>query len=144
MTLTLQVDSRIVPRKQSAGLIPYMDKDAIRSGEQWQIAIRTAIKNSQFFILLFSFKSVEDKGYLQKLKYAIDIFDKFPDGGVYLSKGIITRQITTVDNTHKNHKTRHKGSYNPRDMYQLDSINARGNIITDQLLQWIVYPSRNI
>jgi hypothetical protein len=45
-------------------------------GENWKIAIRTAIKNSRFFIPLFSSRSVDKIGYLQKeFKYAIDIFE---------------------------------------------------------------------
>jgi hypothetical protein len=76
---------RLYKDLKKAGLIPWRDKDAIRPGENWKIAIRTAIKNSRFFIPLFSSNSVEKIGYIQKeFKYALDIFDKFPENKVYI------------------------------------------------------------
>ena len=46
---------------KQAGLNPWRDKDAIRPGENWKIAIRKAIKSSRYFIPLFSFKSVNNR-----------------------------------------------------------------------------------
>jgi TIR domain/SIR2-like domain len=68
-----------------ADLSPWRDKDAIRVGLNWKIAIRKAIKNSRYFIPLFSSNSVEKIGYVQKeFKYAIDNFDKFPESQIYI------------------------------------------------------------
>jgi hypothetical protein len=76
---------RLYKDLKNAGLIPWRDKDAIRPGENWKIAIRMAIKNSRFFIPLFSSQSVEKIGYVQKeFKYALDIFDQFPENKVYI------------------------------------------------------------
>ena len=76
---------RLYSDLKKVGLTPWRDKDALRPGENWKIAIRTAIKNCRFFIPLFSSKSVDKIGYVQKeFKYAIDIFDKFPENKVYI------------------------------------------------------------
>jgi hypothetical protein len=76
---------RIYKNLKDAGLNPWRDKDAIRPGENWKIAIRSAIKNSRFFIPLFSTNSIEKIGYIQKeFKYALDIFDQFPENKVYI------------------------------------------------------------
>ena len=57
---------RLYQDLKSAGLLPWRDKDAIRVGENWKIAIRKAIKNNRYFIPLFSSNSVEKIGYIQK------------------------------------------------------------------------------
>ena len=46
-----------------ADLFPWRDKDAIKAGSNWKIAIRKAIRNSRYFIPLFSSKSVDKIGY---------------------------------------------------------------------------------
>ncbi len=70
---------------KSVGLIPWRDKDVIKPGQNWKIAIRKGIKNSRDFIPLFSSKSVEKIGYIQKeFKYAIDNYDQFPESEIYL------------------------------------------------------------
>lgn len=76
---------RLYKSLKSAGLIPWRDKDAIKPGQNWKIAIRKGIKNSRYFMPLFSTKSVEKIGYVQKeFKYAIDNFDKFPESEIYI------------------------------------------------------------
>ncbi len=51
---------------KNAGLFPWRDKDVIKPGQNWKIAIRKGIKSSRYFIPLFSSKSVEKIGYVQK------------------------------------------------------------------------------
>ena len=76
---------RLYQDLKNAGLIPWRDKDAIRVGENWKIAIRKAIKTNRYFIPLFSSNSVEKIGYIQKeFKYAIDNYDKFPESQIYI------------------------------------------------------------
>lgn len=70
---------------KQAGLNPWRDKDAIRPGENWKIAIRKAIKSSRYFIPLFTSKSVKKIGYVQReFKYAIDNYDQFPESDIYI------------------------------------------------------------
>jgi hypothetical protein len=76
---------RLYNNLKQANLLPWRDKDAIKAGLNWKIAIRKAIKNSRYFIPLFSSKSVGKIGYIQKeFKYALDIFDTFPESQIYL------------------------------------------------------------
>src|SRR3954447_18445814 len=70
---------------KNAGLIPWRDKDVIKPGQNWKIAIRKGIKSSRYFIPLFSTGSVEKIGYVQReFKYAIDNFDQFPESEIYI------------------------------------------------------------
>jgi hypothetical protein len=70
---------------KNAGLIPWRDKDVIKAGQNWKVAIRKGIKNSRYFIPIFSSKSVEKIGYVQKeFKYAMDIYDQFPESETYI------------------------------------------------------------
>lgn len=76
---------RLYKDLKNVGLVPWRDKEAIRAGENWKIVIRKAIKNSRYFIPLFSSNSTKKIGYIQKeFKYAIDNFDKFPESQIYI------------------------------------------------------------
>ena len=76
---------RLYQDLKSAGAIPWRDKDAIRAGENWKVAIRKAIRINRYFVPIFSSNSVEKIGYIQKeFKYAIDNYDKFPESQIYI------------------------------------------------------------
>jgi TIR domain len=80
-----QSAERVYKDLKNAGLNPWLDKEAILPGYKWKFAIYQAIKNSRFFIPLFSSKSVEKIGYIQnELKYAIEVSKNFPDKDVYI------------------------------------------------------------
>jgi hypothetical protein len=70
---------------KKAGLFPWRDKESIRAGEDWKLAISKAIKNSRYFIPLFSSKSVDKIGHVQKeFKYALDIFENYPPADIFI------------------------------------------------------------
>ena len=80
-----EASERLYNNLKSAGLIPWRDKDVIKGGQNWKISIRKGIKNSRYFIPLFSSKSVRKIGYIQKeFKYAIDNYDQFPELEIYI------------------------------------------------------------
>jgi TIR domain len=65
-------------------LKPWLDKKALLPGYNWDIEIRKAIKNSRYFIALFSSTSVQKRGYIQKeFKRALDVLDEFPEGEIF-------------------------------------------------------------
>lgn len=65
---------------KSRGLNPWLDKESLLPGQNWENEIRKAIKKSRYFIPLFSSTSVEKRGYIQKeFKYALDVLDEFPE-----------------------------------------------------------------
>jgi len=57
-----------------------LDKKNLLPGQTWNLKIRKAIKNSRYFIALFSSTSVQKRGYIQKeFRFALDLLDEFPD-----------------------------------------------------------------
>jgi hypothetical protein len=54
--------------KKEDGLTPWLDKESLTPGQNWKIAINKAIKNSRYFIPIFSSLSVAKRGYVQKVK----------------------------------------------------------------------------
>lgn len=65
-------------------LKPWFDKEDLLPGQSWDLEIRKAIKNSRYFIALFSSISVSKRGYVQKeFRKAIDTFDEFPEGEIF-------------------------------------------------------------
>jgi hypothetical protein len=70
---------------KNVGVITWRDKDSIRAGENWKLAISKAIKNSRYFIPLFSSKSVGKIGYVHKeFKYAIDVLENYPPSEIFI------------------------------------------------------------
>jgi hypothetical protein len=70
---------------KNAGAKPWMDKEEIRAGENWKLAISKAIKNNRFFVPLFSSKSVTKVGYVNReLRYALEALDNYPEKDIYI------------------------------------------------------------
>jgi TIR domain len=65
-------------------LKPWLDKEDLLPGQTWNSEIRKAIKNSRYFIGLFSSTSIQKRGYIQKeFKFALDVLDEFPEGEIF-------------------------------------------------------------
>ena len=70
---------------KNAGVRPWRDKDSLKAGENWKVAISKAIKNSRYFIPIFSSNSVGKVGYVQaEFKYAIEALDRYPESEIYI------------------------------------------------------------
>lgn len=64
---------------------PWFDKESLLPGEIWNIAIKKAIRESDFFIILLSKNSTTKKGFVQKeLREAFDILDECPESNIFL------------------------------------------------------------
>ena len=62
---------------KNAGAKPCIGKEGIRPGASWNLSLYHAIKNNRYFIPLFSSRSVDKIGYVNKeLRYAFDLLDK--------------------------------------------------------------------
>jgi tetratricopeptide (TPR) repeat protein len=73
-----QAGMRLYNELKTAGLNPWIDRKRILPGQKWEKEIEKAIKNSAYFIPLFSSNSVEKLGYVQnEFSFALDIFEKF-------------------------------------------------------------------
>jgi hypothetical protein len=67
------------------GFTPWLDKEALIAGQNWKTAINKAIKESRYFIPIFSSVSVAKRGYVQKeFNYALDVFDEFPESQIFV------------------------------------------------------------
>ena len=70
--------------KAKSDLEPWLDKKNLLPGQTWNLEIRKAIKNSRFFIGLFSSTSVQKRGYIQKeFRFALEVLDEFPEGEIF-------------------------------------------------------------
>jgi len=68
-----------------AGITPWMAKEDLLPGEKWKSSIDRAIKDSNYFIALFSSNSLSKTGYFHKeVKTAFEYFDTMPSTEIYL------------------------------------------------------------
>jgi hypothetical protein len=75
----------IYKRLQFEGYKPWMDQFDILAGEDWERAIRTAIKKADFFLIFLSDHSVNRRGVLQKeLRAALDSWNGMLPSDIYL------------------------------------------------------------
>ena len=69
---------------KEAGFNPWLDKECLLPGENWQLSIRNAIESSSKFILLMSTKSVTKTGFVNKeVRLALDFLDRHPESSTY-------------------------------------------------------------
>jgi hypothetical protein len=67
------------------GLNVWLDREALRPGQNWRVAVRQAIRGSRYFLALLSENSVSKVGYVQKeLKDALDILEEHPITSVFI------------------------------------------------------------
>jgi TIR domain len=68
-----------------AGAEPWLDALELMGGENWEFAIKRALRDSTHCVALISHNSVNKKGYVQKeLREALSILEEFPPGAVFL------------------------------------------------------------
>jgi hypothetical protein len=69
---------------KKAGLAPWLDKYTILPGQNWKDKIKDAIKNSRYFIPIFSSTSIKKIGVIQtEYKFALDYADRYPPGMIF-------------------------------------------------------------
>ena len=67
------------------GLNPWLDEKNLRAGQEWELQIRKAIRNSIAVVVCLSGQSVDKTGYVKKeIKIALDAADERPEGTIYL------------------------------------------------------------
>ena len=68
-----------------AGLSVWFDRESLLPGQQWKPAIRTAIRNSRFFVALMSSRSTTKRGFVnQEFTEAFEVLKEFPEAAVFL------------------------------------------------------------
>ena len=75
----------VYDRLVDAGYRPWLDKRDILPGEQWDLAINKAIRDSDFFLVCLSARSVGRRGFLQReIKTALERWQEMLDEDIYL------------------------------------------------------------
>jgi TIR domain len=68
-----------------AGIAAWMDVENIRCGEEWELAIKRALRDSQLVLVFLSRNSVTRAGYLQnEILEAVEVSKRKPPGGIFL------------------------------------------------------------
>ena len=68
-----------------AGLNPWLDTKDLLPGQDWEAAIRRAIRESSHFLALISSRSITKRGFIQKeLRQGFDILDEMPPGDIFI------------------------------------------------------------
>lgn len=67
------------------GMDPWLDEENLLPGQEWQIEIPKAVRNSDVVIVCLSKKSITKAGYIQKeLRYALDVAEEQPEGTIFI------------------------------------------------------------
>ncbi|NOT06489.1 MAG: toll/interleukin-1 receptor domain-containing protein [Anaerolineales bacterium] len=77
--------NKIYDELSNNGVSLWFDAINLLPGQNWKTAIPVAIKESSYFLLLFSSHSVSKVGYVQKeQKFALEILDEFPTNEIFI------------------------------------------------------------
>jgi hypothetical protein len=80
-----EVALRLSNDLRAAGITPWIDVADLIGGQEWDLAIREALRKSSHCILLISHHSVTKRGYVQKeIREALDLLSELPPNGVFV------------------------------------------------------------
>jgi hypothetical protein len=75
----------IAKRLRTHSVSPWVDEKHILPGQDWELEIRKAVRNSDAVIVCLSHTSVVKEGYVQReIRQALDLADEKPDGAIFL------------------------------------------------------------
>jgi hypothetical protein len=70
---------------RKADMNPWLDEVDLQPGQEWDAAIRDAVRSCHIILVCLSNKSVNKTGYVQKeIRFALDRADEQPEGSTYL------------------------------------------------------------
>jgi len=76
---------RVYERLKELGLFPWMDKENILGGEDWEQSILRAVHNSDFIVVFLSENSVNKRGFFQReVKLALKQWDYKLEDDIFL------------------------------------------------------------
>lgn len=77
--------SRLCKDFKHAGINVWFDKESLFPGQKWKSAINKAIRECQYFLVIFSTNSVTKRGFIQKeIKEALALFEEFPEDEIFI------------------------------------------------------------
>jgi hypothetical protein len=76
---------RLFADLRAIGVEPWLDKECLLPGQRWEREIHTALRGSEFVVVLLSSRQVEKRGYVQReIRKALELLDEVPDNQVFL------------------------------------------------------------
>jgi len=76
---------RIYAALEGAGHRPWMDEKDLLPGQHWEAAIRVALSECRFYILLLSTRCVSRKGFLHReIGFALKVLETYPKSQIFL------------------------------------------------------------
>jgi formylglycine-generating enzyme required for sulfatase activity len=67
------------------GVDAWLDAESLIAGQNWQVEIPKAIRESDVVIVCLSEKSINKEGYVQReIKFALDVADEKPEGTIFI------------------------------------------------------------
>jgi hypothetical protein len=80
-----KIAQRLYDDLKKEGVELWFAKENLMPGQDWQIEIEKALKESTIFLALISSKSTNKEGFTQKeLQRALDVLDEKPKGDVFI------------------------------------------------------------
>lgn len=81
-----EAEARAIYQKlDEAGFKPWLDKEALLGGQDWEMVIEEMIEKSDFVLTCLSSHSINKRGYVQKeIKKTLEVVGLQPEGTVYL------------------------------------------------------------
>lgn len=82
-------DSKIAQRLyddlKKAGVDLWFDRENLMPGQDWELEIKKAIKESTIFLALISSNTSRKEGFTQReFKRVLDVADEMPDGDIFV------------------------------------------------------------
>jgi hypothetical protein len=66
-------------------LDPWLDEEKLIPGQDWQLEIRKAVRESDLFLVCLSRHSVSKVGFVQReIRFALDIAEEQPEGSIFV------------------------------------------------------------
>lgn len=77
--------ARVHARLQTDGFQPWIDQHDLLPGQEWEHAIRNAIRQSSAFVVFLSRNAVSKTGFIQKeIREALEVTERMPQGQVFI------------------------------------------------------------
>jgi hypothetical protein len=69
----------------AAGAQPWLDIRCLRGGDDWELAVRNAIRASSHCLVLLSSNALAKRGFIQKeIRLALEVLEELPPGHLFL------------------------------------------------------------
>lgn len=76
---------RLYTRLRRNGIRPWLDEVDLRPGQDWQVEVERAIRESVAVVVCLSQSSIDKTGFVQKeIKFALDAAEERPEGAIFV------------------------------------------------------------